>query len=220
MDYLDVLLHPTLVMATISYTVMAISYEIAYQHFLHKIQAVSGSHWIAKHIGAPFFHVLLLIAFIYMSYPVLYGLDSHNSTGEAILPSLSQLLNARSGQTMKLVNTLFIISVILPLIPVINRFTAFILPLQAIAGSAVLYGWLADFTGIRYSIFPGFEIMALIIFFSFIAELAARAIASLSGAGLHHQYRHSGTEKIIHKSMLLILQVPILLIYTLNITHK
>jgi hypothetical protein len=220
MDYLDVLLHPTLVMAAITYTIMAISFEITYQHFLHKINAVSGSHWIAKHVGAPFFHVLLLVAFIYMSYPVLYGLDSHNSTGEAILPSLSQLLNARSGQTMKLVNTLFIISVLLPLIPVINRFTALILPLQAIAGSAVLYGWLADFMGIRYSIFPGFEIMALIIFFSLITELAARAIASLSGAGLNHQYRHTDMEKIIHKSILLILQVPVLLIYTLNIAHK
>ncbi|MCN4144067.1 MAG: hypothetical protein LC437_03025 [Thiohalomonas sp.] len=111
MDYLDVLFHPTLVMATISYTVMAISYEIAYQHFLHKINAVSGSHWIAKHVGAPFFHLLLLVAFIYMSYPMFYGLADHNSTGEGILPSLSQLLNARTGQTMKLVNTLFIISV-------------------------------------------------------------------------------------------------------------
>ena len=217
MNYLDVLLHPTLVMATITYTIMAISFEISYQHFLHKIEDVSITHWIAKHIGAPFFHVLLLVAFIYMSYPVLYGLDSHNSTGKAILPTLTQLLNASSGQTMKLVNTLFIISVLLPLIPVINRFTALILPLQAMAGSAVLYGWLADFTCINYSIFPGFDVLAMIIFFSLIAELAARGLAALSGINLNHEYKHSDMEKVIHKSVLLIFQVPVLLIYTLNI---
>ena len=217
MDYLEVLFHPTLIMATILYTIMVISFEIAYQHFLNTIKAVSGSHWIAKHIGTPFFHVLLLMAFIYMSYPVLYGLDSHNNTGESILPSLTQLLNARSGQTMKLLNTLFIISVFLPLIPVINRFSALILPLQAIAGSAVLYGWLADFSSIHYSIFPGFNVMAMLIFFSLIAELLARAAATLSGNWLKHSYQHKDMEKIIYKSILLIVQVPILLIYTLNL---
>lgn len=218
MDYFDVLLHPTLIMATITYSVMAISFEIAYQHFLHKIADVSITHWIAKHMGAPFFHVLLLVAFIYMSYPILYGLDSYNSTGESILPSLTQLLNARNGQTMKLVNSLFVVSVLLPLIPVINRFTALILPLQAMAGSAVLYGWLADFTGVNYSIFPGFKILAMIVFFSLIAELAARTLAALSRSSGEHQYKHNEMEKILHKSFLLILQVPVLLLYTLNLS--
>ncbi|MCU7939003.1 MAG: hypothetical protein KZQ64_15405 [gamma proteobacterium symbiont of Bathyaustriella thionipta] len=219
MDYLEVLLHPTLVMATIIYAIMAISFEIVYQHFLGKIASVSSTHWIAKHIGAPFFHVLLLVAFIYMSYPVLYGLHSHHNSGESILPSLTQLLNASDGQTMKLINTLFIVSVLLPLIPVINRFTSLILPLQAMTGSAVLYGWLANFTDINYSIFPGFKIVAIIILFSLIAEVAARALASLSAHSLKGPYHQSDTEKVIYKSILLIAQVPVLLIYTLNIAR-
>ena len=55
MNYLDVLFHPTLIMATILFTIMSISFEIAYQQFLNKIAAVSGSYWIAKNIGTPFF---------------------------------------------------------------------------------------------------------------------------------------------------------------------
>lgn len=219
MNYFDVLLHPTLVMATILYIVMAISFEIAYQNFLHKISTVSGSFWIAKHIGMPFFHILLLIAFIYMSYPLLYGLESHNMNGERILPSLTQLLNSKNGPTMKMINTLFIISVLLPLIPVVSRFLALILPLQAMAGSAVLYGWLSQFTGIEYLIFPDYKVIAMIVFFSFIAELLAKSVAVLLGTNLNTRYHTHDMKKVIHKSSLLIFQVPILLIYTLNITH-
>jgi len=221
MNYLDVLFHPTLILATLLYTLMSISFEIIYQHFLHKIQSVSGAHWIAKHIGSPFIHVLLLVAFIYMSYPILYGIESpianQNINGEAGLPSLTELLNAKTGQTMKLINTIFIISILLPLIPVINRFIALILPLQAIAGSAVLYGWLASYTGIEYSLNPGLKVVALIVLFSFIAELIAKALSTLMGPYLNAQYHTHDMEKVVHKSALLIFQVPVLLLYTLNI---
>ena len=219
MNYLDVLFHPTLIMATILFTIMSISFEIAYQQFLNKIAAVSGSYWIAKNIGTPFFHILLLIAFIYMSYPVLYGLESHNNTGERILPTLTQLLNTRNGQSMQMINTLFIVSVLLPLIPIFNRFLALILPLQAMAGSAVLYGWLSQTAGINYSIFPGYKIIAMIIFFSFIAELLAKSIAALLGENLNTKYHSHDMEKVVYKSSLLVFQVPILLIYTLHLTN-
>lgn len=234
MNYYDVLFHPTLLLATLLYSLMVISFELAYQHFLHKIEHVSGSYWIAKHIGSPFIHVLLLVALIYMTYPVLYGLESYNQAGERVLPTLSNLLNATGGQTMGLINTLFVVSVLLPLIPVINRFIALILPLQAIAGSAVLYAWLANYTGIEYSLFPKFNILAMIILLSFIAELAARAVANLLVQNSHENFsqrEHSacspqsifhsqGLEKIVHKSALLIFQVPVLLIYTLNLSAQ
>lgn len=217
MSYLDVLFHPTLVMATLLYTFLAISFEILYQHFLHKIHDVPATYWIAKYIGAPFFHVLLLVAFIYMSYPVLFGLESHNALGERVLPTLTDLLNVRSGQTMKLINILFIISVLLPLIPFINRFLAIILPLQAVAGSSVLYGWLANYAGLEPATFPELTVLTLMVIFSILAEVCSRAVAKFFGYRLNTQYHTHDMEKVIHKSTLLILQVPILLLYTLNI---
>ncbi len=218
MNFSDVLFHPTLIFATILYSVMAISFAITYQRFLHKIGPVSGSHWIAKHIGEPFIHVLLLVAFIYMTYPVLFGMESHNAAGDRILPSLSNLLNATNAPTMKLINTLFIISVLLPLIPVVNHFIALILPLQAIAAGAILYGWLANYTGIEYALFPGYKVLAVIVLLSLLADLAAKALAQLFGQSFNEKYRTRDVQKIIHKSALLIFQVPVLLIYTLNLS--
>lgn len=218
MSYIDVLFHPTILLATFFYAIMAISFEITYQQFLNKISHVSGSHWIAKNIGAPFFHVLLLIAFVYMSYPILFGMQSHNIDGERIMPSLTQLLNAKSGQTMKMVNTLFIISVILPLIPIFKRFLALILPIQAIAASAILYGWLNQVMGIDYSAFPGYEIIAMIVFFSLIAGQLAKIVGFTLGENWNAKYHTHDMEKVIQKSCLLIFQVPILLIYTLNLS--
>ncbi len=218
MSFFDVLFHPTLLMATVFYTIMTISFEIIYQQFLYKTIEISSTHWIAKHIGTPFFHILLLIAFIYMSYPVLYGLNSHNLAGERILPSISSLLNATSGQTMAMVNTLFVISVILPLVPIFHRLLALILPLQAMAASAMLYTWLAQVAELEYSIIPDFKSIALIVFFSFIADRLAKFLAALLGEILKSQYHTHDMTKVIYKSALLIFQVPILLIYTLSLS--
>ncbi len=216
MNYFDVLFSPVIIMATLIYTFMAITFELMYTRFLHRLKDTASTHWVAQHIGAPFFHVLLLVCFIYMSYPVLYGLDTQLSNG-SVVPSLSQLLNAHSGQTMKLINTIFVISVILPLIPIINRFSALILPFQAMAGSAVLYGWLSEFSQISFIILPSYTVLALIIFFSAIAEFMAQTLAIFLETHIRHSYQAKAMQKIIHKSTLLILQVPILLIYTLSL---
>ncbi len=217
MSYFEVLFHPDLLMATILYTFMAISFEILYQNFLQKIHNIPGTYWIANHLGLPFFHIILLIGFIYMSYPVLFGLEAYTHSGERVLPTMSQLLTARSGHTMQLINTLFVISVILPLLPLINRFSALILPLQAISGSAMLYGWLARATQQSFSIIPDARIVLIIITASFISELIARYLASVLSDKLNTRYHSHDMHQVVYKSTLLVLQVPILLLYTLNL---
>ncbi len=217
MNYLDVLFHPHLLMATVLYTLMAVTFEIIYQNLLHKVHNVPGTYWIARYLGLPFFHILLLTGFIYMSYPVLFGLESYNAEGLRILPTLSQLLNNKSGPTMQLINTLFVISVLLPLVPLIRQFMALILPLQAIAGSAVLYDWLAQYTGQNFSLFPGWYIAGLILLFSFVSELIARMLANVLSQWFNVQYHPHDIQKVVYKSSLLILQVPVLLLYTLNL---
>ncbi len=218
MSYMEVLIHPTIMLATFFYIIMSIGFEISYQLFLNKISHVSGSYWIAKNMGTPFFHVLLLIAFIYMSYPTLFGIEAYNSEGERIIPSLSQLLSAKRGQTMKMINTLFIISVILPIIPMFKRLLALILPLQAIAASAILYGWLNQIMESEYSIFPSYTSLALIIIISIIAGQLAKVIGMIIGGSWNTNFHTHDMEKVIYKSCLLIFQIPILLIYTLSLS--
>jgi len=218
MSYYEVLWHPTLILTTIFYSLMVISFEASYQYFLYKISHVETTHWIAEQIGTPFFHVLLIIMFLYLSYPILYGLDEKN------LPGLNELLNTSKGQNMKMINSLFIISTLLPLIPVINRFIALILPLQAIAGSAIIYSWMADTLKIEYSLFPHLEVLAIIILLSLLAELSAKIFSgilehSINTTNLLENFQTQDIEKIIYKSMLLIFQIPILLVYTINLSN-
>jgi hypothetical protein len=219
MNYFEVLLHPNLILATLLYTTMVIVFEVLYQHLLHKISDVSGSYWIARQIGEPFFHVLLLVALIYMSYPVLFGLEvSH--TGQLSIPSLNDLLNAKPGQTTRLVNTLFIISILLPIIPMMQRFMMLILPFQAMVGSAMLYSWLAQYQQINYSLTPSLKTFILIMLFSILAGLLAKSMASLLGSPVNERFNLSDARNVIEKSCLLILQMPVLLIYTLSLPSR
>ncbi len=218
MNYYDVLFHPTIILSTILYLILVISFEISYQLFLHKISHVTASHWIAKKIGTPFFHVILLVSFIYMTYPVLYGLDGKE------LPTLGMLFDIVEDPNRKMINNLFVISVILPLIPIINRFIALILPLQAIAGCAIVYSWMADYLGIKYSLFPDLEVLAIIVLFSLLAEYSAKTLVALTGHSMNQisyleNFKLQDIDAVVYKSTLLAFQIPILLIYTLNLPN-
>ena len=218
MNYYEVLFHPTIILSTILYLIMVISFEIIYQLFLHKISHVTVSHWIAKKIGTPFFHVILLVSFIYMTYPILYGLEGKE------LPALSKLFDIIEAPNRKMINSLFIISVILPLIPIINRFIALILPLQAIAGSAIVYSWMADYMNIEYSLFPSVEVLAIIVLFSLLAEYSAKTLVALTGHSMNQinyleNFQLQDIDAVVYKSTLLAFQIPILLIYTLNLPN-
>jgi len=218
MNYYEVLFHPTIILSTILYLILVISFETSYQLFLHKISHVTASHWIAKKIGTPFFHVILLVSFIYMTYPILYGLDGKE------LPTLSKLFDIVEDPNRSMMNSLFIISAILPLIPIINRFIALILPLQAIAGSAIVYSWMADYMDIKYSLFPSVEVLAIIVLFSLLAEYSAKTLVVLTGHSMNQinyleNFQLQDIDAVVYKSTLLAFQIPILLIYTLNLPN-
>lgn len=209
MSYYDVLFHPDILSATLFYLVLAIGFEIIYSHLLIKISHEPGSHWIARQIMGPFIHVLLLIATIYMCYPTLFGLQQ--------APALSELLDNGHGRSMKLINIVFIISVILPLLPVIGRLTALILPLQAITASAVIYTWLSQAMPHEYTIIPGFGTLLLIILLSFITGITAKWLDGHFAPTLNERYHTEGWGRIIQRSTIILFQVPILLVYTLNL---
>jgi hypothetical protein len=210
MSYYDVLFHPDIISATFFYMVLAIGFEIIYNHLLIKISHEPGSHWIARQIIGPFVHVLLLIAYIYICYPVIFGLQE--------APALSELLDKSHGRTMKLINIVFAVSVILPLLPVIGRFSALILPLQAITASAVIYSWLSEAMSRNYTIIPGAGTLLLIIILSFITSVVATWLDGYFSPTLNEKYQTEGWGRIIQRSTIMLFQVPILLVYTLNLT--
>ena len=209
MNFFDVLFHPDILIATFFYSVLAIGFEIIYSHFLIKIAHEPGSHWIARQIIGPFIHVVLLVAYIYLCYPIIFGIEH--------APELSELLDQRSGRTMKLINIVFIVSVILPLLPIIGRFSSVILSLQAITASAVIYTWLSEAMSYQYTIIPGIRTLLLIIGLSLLAGIAAKWLDSLLAPDLNKKFHTEGWGRIIQRSTVMLFQVPILLVYTLSL---
>ena len=121
---------------------------------------------------------------------------------------------------MSLINIVFVISVLLPLVPVIGRFSAFILPLQAITASAVIYTWLSEAMSQQYSLIPDYGMLLLIIALSSIAAITAKWLDGYLGPVLNEKYHTMGWGLIIQRSVIMIFQLPILLVYTLNIASS
>jgi hypothetical protein len=83
--------------------------------------------WKWNHIAMPLFQAALLMIFILLTYPLIFGVEQ--------APSITSLLSQDDLRINYLVNLLFIISLIFPFIPVIGNLQELILPMQGIAAS-------------------------------------------------------------------------------------
>ena len=78
----------------------------------HRTEQVAVTHWILEHVVFPTGRAAVLVGFILIAYPRLYGL-------EAAVP-LSEILSAGAGRLQSLINWVFVVSLLLPLVPLIG----------------------------------------------------------------------------------------------------
>lgn len=119
--------------------------------------------WNWDHVAMPLIQVLLIILFIVIAYPVVFGINA--------APSIGAVLSDGEIRMNILVNLLFVLTLLFPLIPIIGNWNELILPLQGIAASMMIFSWLASEVGIeRISYWPGFLNILMIIFVAFITH--------------------------------------------------
>ena len=106
--------------------------------------------WKWDHIAMPLLEVALMVLFIILAYPVIFGVQD--------APSIISLFSKDELRINYLVNLLFVISLLFPLIPIIGNWYELILPLQGIAASMMIFSWLTASVSVTdYSFWPGWE---------------------------------------------------------------
>lgn len=213
MSVLEILASPRFILALIGHALLAPTLLILFHWLLSKLNehaagtvwAIEFNNWTARHIWLPLIRVIALLSFILLAYPILYGI--------AEAPRLTELIN--SSRINTLINVLFVISVLLPLIPILGEAHALVLPIQSIAGAQLLFNWLNQHHFQQeISLLPGFNTFLSLLALVYLAHWLSQHLAFRMGEVLDDYFHVDGSEELIYQAILLFLQGPLILLYT------
>lgn len=163
--------------------------------------AAAGSElqaWLADHLYLPLLRASALILFIFTAHPALFGL--------ANAPGLGALLAAGHYRFDQLINLFLLVSLFLPLLPLVNRVAGITLALQGICAAALLASWLAAESAATLDYLPGpgqlLRIIAVLLAARLLAELLAREFL-----------RRSAYREILVEAARMAAQLPAVIIY-------
>lgn len=207
---LQALFSPRLAGALLLYGVLVVLLELASHRLLRAVEDVPVTHWLMEHLGRPWLRALAMIIFVAAAYPTLFGLSE--------APSLNMLLGSEDGRLSLLLNTAFFASLLLPLLPGLDRAPGLVLPLQAMASAALLFHWLGRATGLHdLHFWPGWGNALAIVILAALSQPVAHAASHWLGAHLNRLHDREGFEHLCYDGLLLVFQVPAILIFTLGL---
>jgi len=165
-------------------------------------------HWAWDHVGMPLLRAVLMVIFIFIAYPSIFGLS--------YAPPLSSLLAVDDMRIHYLINAIFVLTLLFPLIPFFGRWDEFILPAQGMAASLLLFSWLAEARGISdVSYWPGFYTLACILVISIGTHWLAVSVSNHLGHLLNKIFYIHDSAGIISRGIILFMQSPSILIFSL-----
>ncbi len=152
--------------------------------------------WVDRFL-LPLGRVFALLLFIAIAYPALFGRHP--------LPALRAVVFGVDGRADTLINVLFLAGLLLPALPLLRRAPGLTLPLQGMAGVALLFSWVAQARGLDASLWPD---SAQWLLLGALAGLASAAAGLLTLTIDEPVLRQDARDAI-----LLWLQAPLLLVY-------
>jgi len=213
MTTLEALTSPALLLALAAYTVVSLLVEWLGRRLLVAVGEVESTHWLFERLLIPSARALALVVFILLAYPTLFGLTE--------APSLGSLLNAERSRITHLVNLTFALSLLLPVLPVVGRLPALVLPIQGMAAASLLFHWWAASLPPRWIEFwPDWHTLGILLAMAFVSHALARWLAATIATALRQHYEMAGMEALVYRNIILILQAPVILFYGLSLGRQ
>ena len=164
-------------------------------------------------IGMPMLRTMLMLVFIALVYPLNFGLDS--------APPFNEIITAQKTRLDFLINIVFLLSLIYPVIPVIGKADELMIPLQGVLASIILFRWLcAHLACEQYSLFPGGGVLLAILVFAFITHWLAKYLAEHVGAFLDRTFHRAGYQLLVFQGVVMIMQSPVIFIYGITLGNQ
>ncbi|MEJ2060825.1 MAG: hypothetical protein P8Y64_10115 [Gammaproteobacteria bacterium] len=209
---IEALFSPRLILAASLYLALSLAALVLLEKLGERVAEVRVTHFLLAHMGVPLVRVLLMLLFILLTLPVL--LDQPQ------LPGLGHLLDNGHERFQTLVNWLFVVSLILPLLPAIGRFTALILPIQGTLALAFLAHWAAADNALKLNLWPDLPTLGGIVLFAVLGHRVSALLAHRLGLDVRHQLHIADADEVIGQTTLLVFQIPSLLLYGLYLGRQ
>ncbi len=209
----EALFSPRLLLATLLFLLGVVLHEWLTRRGRDWFAEVPLNAWLFEHVGLPGVRAALLTLFVLLAYPLIFG--------QRELPALDLLLFTGSGRVSLLVFVALVLSLLLPLLPVVGQRHALVLPLQGIAIAALLFDWLGAHLGLtEVSLWPGLDGVLAILLLALLAPRLAGRIALRLGAWVDARFEVEESAPLLLDGVLLLMQLPVLLVYTLTLGEQ
>ncbi len=162
-------------------------------------------YWPWEHIGKPLLQASLMVLFIMVAYPILFGLKE--------APPIFLLLSADDMRVNTLINVLFILTLLFPLLPVFGNWRELILPLQGIAASMMVFSWLAAAQGLEeITYWPGMDTVIYIILIAMFTHWLAVTVSHHIGHKFDESFNVADSGELFARCIILSFQSPAILL--------
>lgn len=211
MTLIDAIAQPRILLACLSFGVLNLLLANIEQRFLAAMAEHTLTGWLAEHVYLPLARIFTILIFIALAYPAMFGLRE--------APGIQTLLHGGEHRISHLVNLAFLLSLLLPLLPVAGRLPGLVLPAQGLLAAAMLFGWLAQARGVDVRLWPGWTTAALIVLWIVLGQRLAVWIAQQLGETRYHP-TDGDPERVYYETAILFFQVPAILLYTLGLGEQ
>lgn len=205
-DVLDVIISTRFFAATLIYSLLILLIFWLDLWLEAKLHDVPVSDWLVEHFGIPLLHALAMILFVIILYPELFPLDP--------LPSVSELVRDGEGRVQHMMNWVFVIALLIPMIPVIGPRVEIILPVQGLIVLIILSRWLIQYSGSeQMSLFPSGATLGAMFLTGIVGSFLTVYLTQYLGQWSDRRFNvdHSGT--LLYPMLALITQTPTLALY-------
>jgi len=134
---------------------------------------------------------------------------------------MGELLTAGQLRLTNLVNVVFLLSLLLPLIPAFSRWPAFVLPIQGIAAATMVFNWWAESqpqTVIHF--WPETSTLVSLIVLAMVTHEISKHLSNRLEKRVDAMIQREGSGRLIYRTVLMIMQMPVILLYTLSLGQQ
>jgi hypothetical protein len=169
--------------------------------------------WTFEHVFAPLLRALIIAGFVLLAYPALYGVRS--------APTIAALLAEGTLRLTNLVNVLFLLSLLLPLLVPNFRRTAWLVPVQGLIATAMVFDWYTEYIGaVSIDWWPGAAPAAVVAVMVIVSHRLAADAGQTLGQRVDGLLGTRGFERLVPNATELVAQLPAVLYYGLSLGRQ
>jgi hypothetical protein len=204
LTFLNVITSANVIVAIMIFGIFAIV-EPFVESWLQRIFIANRPfQWGWAHFFAPLLWAIMLVVFVYLAFPAIFGLTT--------APTIIELLSGDQVTVSNTLGVLFLFGIFASQVPGFGARPEFVLPIQGCLACGYLFFALTSYLGVTTAtLWPGIDVFLAMICVSYFADRLGRTIGIAGGNRLDAMLNTDGYDVVILNAIRLLAQIPVIL---------